>query len=125
MQHLQHSGPFESNYCITQLLWSCPKRKVFRSDVILRENLQGAPSHLLFFVVQIKQGPVKQNKKAHRGSQHHGKKESFTFIGNSSGQSPGGFFHIKCSASSILVDTNSKLSCQQGIDKMYCLHNWK
>lgn len=36
--------------------------------------------------------------------------------------------HIKCSAFSILVDTNSKLSCQQGNDRMYkcsctCLYN--
>lgn len=51
------------------------RAEVFRSDVILAENLQGAPSHLFLFV-QIKQGPVKQNKRAHRGSQHCGKKES-------------------------------------------------
>ncbi len=31
------------------------------------------------FLVQIKQGPVKQNKRAHRSSHHCGKKESSSF----------------------------------------------
>lgn len=93
------------------------RAEVFRSDVILAENLQGAPSHL-FFLSRSNKGRSNRIRERTGAPNTVARKKVLHFHLKFKWAKSSWLFHIKCSAFSILVDTNSKLSCQQGNDKI-------
>lgn len=119
----QHSSPFECTLCVLTTPLELPKEQEVFSK--WRHTHREPPGGSLTpFLSRSNEGQSKRITESTGGSQCCGKKES----SSPSEEKSSWHIQIKCSAFPVLVDINSKLSCQQGNDKVYLcsctpLHN--